>query len=331
MFREALNYPTDGEHGGSSLVVGGLLTLVLAVAEVVAIGATAEVLSVGAEEGAEAITAAGEPLWIAGGALAAVLVVRVLLRGQYLAVLGAVAGVTDPVAPRFRGWSRITDGLAGGLLLVVYLLPAGLLLGGGLTAGRTELSGTAGIAVGTAGGLATLLGIFALLGAAYLLPAAATLYATEGQLRSAVALRRVTGGAFSEDYAVGWMVATLMLLFLWPITYLLQALLVGTFLRFHLNTAVRYLHGQAMGDALGLERGAPAPAAGPDGSLQSAARPAEPSTWRDVDSPSGSDGSPRTGVPESDDDATTHRQREDSPGTDGLEAADDDPMSEEFR
>jgi hypothetical protein len=127
------------------------------------------------------------------------------------------------------------------------------------------------------------------------------------------------------------MVATLMLLVLWPIAYVLQVLLVGVFLRFHLNTAVRYLHGRGMGDALGLDRGPPAPAREPDGSLQSAVTPAEPSTWRDVDSPDGADGSPRAGIPEPDDDPATRGRHEDSPGTEGLEAPDEDPMSEEFR
>jgi hypothetical protein len=337
VFREALNYPTDGEHGSASLVLGGVLTLVLAVAEVVAVGATSELLSVVAEP--EDITAAGETLWVAGAALATVLVVRVLLRGQYVAVLGAVAGVEDPVAPRFRGWSRVTDGLAAGLILLVYLLPAGLLLGGGLAAARTGLPGTAGLAVETVGGLATLLGILALVGAAYLLPAAATLYATDGRLRSAVALRRVAGGAFSEDYAVGWMVAALLLLFVWPIVYLLQALLVGGFLRFYLNTAVRYLHGRGMGDGLGLDRGPPSPATGPEGTLQSAVGPAEPSDWRAVDSPDVPGEGSRREIPGSDADAdgdtdeatVSDGQRGDGPGTDGLGAAADDPMGEEFR
>jgi hypothetical protein len=335
VFREALNYPTDGEHGSASLVVGGVLTLVLAVAEVVAIGAAGELLSAGTDW--ESVTVAGETLWVAVGALATVLVVRVLLRGQYVAVLGAVAGVDDPVAPRFRGWSRVTDGLAAGLILAVYLLPAGLLLGGGLAAGGTELPGRAGVAVGTASGLATLLGILALVGAAYLLPAAATLYATDGRLRSAVALRRVAGGAFSEDYAVGWMVAALLLLFVWPIVYLLQALLIGVFLRFYLNTAVRYLHGRGMGDGLGLDRGPPSPATGPEGTLQSAVGPAEPSAWRAVDSPDVPGEGSRREIPGSDADAdrdestASDGRRGDGPGTDGLGAADDDPMGEEFR
>ena len=298
MFREALNYPTDGDHGSAALLLGGVLTLVLASAEVVAVFAAGE-----------------RSLALGAAALAAFLVVRLLLRGQYVAVLGAVAGRRAPVAPRFRGWSRVTDGLGSGLLFVVYLLPAGLLLGGGVYTGRLELAGPTATAVGTAGGLALLAGIFALLGAAYALPAAATLYATEGRLRSALALRRVGRAVLTEDYAVGWLVAALTLLVLWPIAYLAQFLLVGAFFRFYLNTAVRYIHGRAVGDALGLDRDPPEPSP-VDGSREPAVRPVENADDdEDEDIPDGREVVGRRG----------------SPDEEGIEPSPGDPMGEEFR
>lgn len=301
MFREALNYPTDGDHGSGAFLLGGFLTLVLAAGEAVAVFAAGE-----------------RSLALGAGALGVVLAVRVLLRGQYVAVLEAVAGRRAPVAPRFRGWSRVTDGLASGLLLVVYLLPAGLLLGGGVYTGRLELAGPTSTAVGTAGGLALLAGIFALLAAAYALPAAATLYATEGRLRSGLALRRVGGAVLTEDYAVGWLVAALTVLFLWPIAYLLQLLLVGVFFRFYLNTAVRYMHGRAVGDALGLDRGPPEPASVGEEVLRPAVRPVDGGSWNAGDT--------------LDDGESTVRARDGSPDDDdGIQPSPGDPMGEEFQ
>lgn len=312
MFREALNYPTDGDHGSGALLLGGFLTLVLAAGEAVAVFAAGE-----------------RSLALGAGALGAVLAVRVLLRGQYVAVLDAVAGRREPVAPRFRGWGRITDGLASGLLFVVYLLPACVLLGGGVYSGRLELAGPTGTAVGTVGGLTLLAGIFALLAAAYALPAAATLYATEGRLRSGLALRRVGGAVLTEDYAVGWTVATLTLLFLWPIAYLLQLLLVGAFFRFYLNTAVRYMHGRAVGDALGLDREPPEPRSVDGQLLQPAVRSVEGTTWYGRDTNDGGNIAPT--AREGSDEGATAGQRDGSPGDEGIEPSPDDPMGDEFR
>ncbi len=312
MFREALNYPTDGDHGSAALLVGGFLTLVLAAAEVAAVVAASE-----------------ESLALAAGALVTVLVIRVLLRGQYVAVLEAVAGRPDPIAPRFRGWSRITDGLASGLLFVVYLLPAALLLGGGVYTGRLELAGPTGTAAGTAGGFALLAGIFALLAASYVLPAAATLYATEGRLRSGLALRRVGGAVLTEDYAVGWMIAALTVLVLWPVAYVLQFLLVGVFFRFYLNTAVRYMHARAVGDALGLDRAPPEPAPVAEKHLQPAVRTLEASTWHGDDTNDGGDAGPATRREADGEEPSGPRDR--SPGNEGIEPSPEDPMGEEFR
>ena len=310
MFREALNYPTDGDHGSAALLLGGFLTLVLAAGEAVAVFAAGE-----------------RSLALGAGALLVVLAVRVLLRGQYVAVLNAVAGKRAPVAPRFRGWSRVTTGLASGLLLVVYLLPAGLLLGGGLYTGRLELTGPTGTAVGTAGGFALLAGIFALLAAAYTLPAAATLYATESRLRSGLALRRVGATVLTEDYAVGWMIAALTVLVLWPVAYLLQFLLVGVFFRFYLNTAVRYMHGRAVGDALGLDRGPPEPRSVDGRLLQPAVRPVDGTSWDAGDTAADGDPSARresTGEP-------GVGARDESPDDEGIEPSPGDPMGEEFQ
>ncbi|WP_255149417.1 DUF4013 domain-containing protein [Halorarius halobius] len=241
MLTEALDYPTSGDHGSTALLAGsGLLLLGVLVA------------------GAGTFA----PPAVATAALVAGFLVQLPVRGYYVRVLRATAAESEPTAPSFGAPARLLrDGVVAVVVGVAYLLPAGLLFavaaGGNLVAAvrdPTAIDPATVAAAETVGGLAALFGLFALLAAAYLVPAAVTMYAHEGRVGAAFGLRRIVDAVLSEDYAVGWLLTTLLQFLFLPVAVLFYSLLIGFVFQFLLGVAVRYVWGSAVGSALSLRQ-----------------------------------------------------------------------------
>lgn len=254
MIREALNYPPSGEHGSRAVLVGGFLFVVLT-----AVGIIAWSLLEG-DPSVELVPIGVVALWFSSMdvtvALIAVtiplLCIHIVLRGYYVAVLRASTGETDPVAPPFSGVQSVIDGVKSIVVLFVYFLPALVLSGFGLSIQFVSNSGMGGKLINTVGAFAFLFGLFAFIAAAYLVPAAITLFAHKDSLQAAFDLSTVRTCALSEDYAVGWLLAKLMLLVFTPIAILLQVVLVGFFLRFYLHISVNHMYAMSVTNALDL-------------------------------------------------------------------------------
>lgn len=180
------------------------------------------------------------------------LCIHIVLRGHYVAVLRASTGETDPVAPPFSGVQSAIDGVKSIVILFVYFLPALVLSGFGLSIQLVSNSGMGGILLNTVGAFAFLFGLFAFIAAVYLAPAAITLFAHKNSLQAAFDRSTVRTCALSEDYAVGWLLAKLVLLVFTPIAILLQIVLVGFSLRFYLHISVNHMYAMAVTNALDL-------------------------------------------------------------------------------
>lgn len=254
MIREALNYPPSGKHGSKAVIVGGLFFIVLAVASVVSQylldrGVSTTLTAIGAVR--QTVTTE-DVSFILVAVAGLYLCVHLVFRGYYVAVLRAVAGVTDPVAPPFRNSRLLTDGIKSGVILLGYLVPALVLGGFGLLVRRSSAPDTQSVILNTVGAFAFLLGLFALIAAAYLVPAATTLFAQQDSLRAAFELSTVRTCVFTEDYAVGWVVAGVVRIVCVPIAVLLELVLVGFFVRFYVLVSIQHLYAMAVTNALGL-------------------------------------------------------------------------------
>lgn len=231
MLREALDYPTSGDHGSRAVLTGGGLLLLTAVA-----GGLGVVLF---------------PL------LGVALVAQLAVRGYYVRALRRAVGRPGAEAPAFDEWGDLlVDGLKAVIVLVGYALPAVVLLVvavGGQLASAVGSPGAALAAVRTLTGFSVLFLLLYTLAAAYLLPAAVVNMAYTGQLRDAFRLRTVVGGASTEDYAVGWVISLVVQLVALPVVVLLEFVLVGFLLQFLVGVAVRYIWGRSFGAALGLD------------------------------------------------------------------------------
>lgn len=302
MLTEALNFPTSGDRGAGSLLVGSALLLVAAVAAV-----AGSVLP---------------PL------LLVALLVQIPLRGYYVRVLRATALEPDPATPSFADpRALVSDGVIAVGVGLAYLLPAGLFflvaLGGSLAAVPNPSAvgdPTTVSAVETVGGLAALLGIAAFAVGSYLVPGAITLFAAHGERRAAFDLRTVLRGTATEDYAVGWLLTVVLQLVCIPLAVAMYPLLVGFVLHFLVAVAVRYVWGTAFGAGAGI---GPSPdAADGTGSRE------EPAAWG---STSGRVGESATAPVDRDGDAGSPR----GPGGDGQrsgpvdDAVTRDPMAED--
>jgi hypothetical protein len=231
MLGDALDFPASGDHGSTALLVGGALLFVAALFQVVG-----SVLL---------------PL------LAVTLLCRLAIRGYYVRVLRRSAVDPGADAPAFDDWGDLLgDGLYSLLIFLVYLLPflalVGLAVGGGVVSSVDDPSAAID-AVRNAAGLALLLALFYFIVMSYVIPAAVTNFAHEGEFRAAFRLRTVLDGAFSEDYAVGWVLTTVIQLLVFPFALLLKFVLVGFFISFFVGVAVRYVLGRSFAAAMGFE------------------------------------------------------------------------------
>lgn len=238
MLREALDFPTSGARGSRALLAGsGLLLL----------GALIAAGAIYAEENISREVALG------AGALA--VLPSIAVRGYYYRTLKVTTTNRYPTAPSFAGvGSLLRQGLVSVLVAAVYALPAAVLFG--LAAGTNLIPGSVTPNVATVGeslgAVAALFGIAALLAALYLTPAAMATVAREESLAAGFRLRSVADGAVTEDYAVGWVLATALQWVLAPIAVGFSTLLVGIPLYFLTAVAARYVWGVSFGAAVAI-------------------------------------------------------------------------------
>jgi len=298
VFREALGYPLRGDDGLTAVLLGG--GVLFAAGLFLPFG----ILFL-------PLFGVSFALWLS-------------LQGYYVRVLRwSAAGRSDPPGIDDIG-GMLGDGLGAVLVTIGYALPALVLLGvAGTTGLLAAAGGSAGVESALRGvtGIAVLFVLLYLLALAYVLPAAITLFAYHDSVGAAFRVRTVLDGAFSEDYAVGWVFALLLRVAGYPAALLSSALLVGPFVWVYVAIAARNLHGRSFGDALDL---GPLPdeaattvdtgTSSPAGGTGRESRPSRPGNSAD---------SPRSSVPGSDDPGHTP----DGPASD----ADVDPMAEERR
>lgn len=239
MLREALDFPTSGPRGSRALLVGsGLLLL-------------GTLLAGGALYAEENVSRE-----VAVGLGTLTVVPSVAVRGYHYRALKTAATTRYPTAPSFAGvGSLLRQGLGSVLVAVVYALPAGALFGLAASTSLIPASVTPSVTkVGESlGAVAALFGIVALLAALYLTPAAIGAAARAESFASAFRIRSVAAGAVSEDYAVGWVLATALQWVLTPIAIGFSALLVGVPLYFLTAVAARYVWGASYGAAVGIK------------------------------------------------------------------------------
>lgn len=268
MLRGAVETPIRSTDAAGTLVVGGFLT---------------------------ALGWIVTPLWLLASLLAPpvalvaplALAPTLVARGYFLRVVaGELETATARGAPRFVRWGGLyRDGVKSALLTVAYLLPlviclgavafAGTLVGTGRVdptpvaepvfgTGSTDPS-AAVPAFGVAGGLVVLLAVSYLLAFAYVRPAAVSTFAATGRLRDAFRPTLVWSVATSSDYAVGWSLATVVVLTGYVFALPFVPLLVGIGVVFAVRVVAHALYGRGAADALsdigpsGLSDGRPTP------------------------------------------------------------------------
>jgi hypothetical protein len=232
MLGAALDYPTRGAGSRALLVASGWL-FVLAV------------------------------LVLAGGVYPPVLLFcllpLVLVRGYYYRVLARAAG-GDTAPPAFGGFSGpLVAGLRSVAVLVGYLVPAVVLVGGAVASGAVTgppVDPTVSPALGppsprdALGGLALLFGLLWLVFAWVALPAAAARAADHDRLGAAFSVG-VLGVVATEDYAVGWVASVLLQAATLVLGAALTPVLVGPLVFVFGNVATRYVYGRSYAAAVG--------------------------------------------------------------------------------
>lgn len=251
VLRAALNFPPSGEHGSRAVVIGGvLLGLLAAVSAVTMLLIETQFLSGDTPSFDAGNEAPGVRIYLVLGVAAACYsVVFLLLRGYDVAVLRAILDGRDSTAPAFRP-GVVSDGVKAVGILLCYFVPSVVLGAVGLFLRRpTDLAVLSWIP-NAVGAVVFLFGLFALVVAAYLVPAATALFATRRSIWGAFDHSAIRNCVVTEDYAVGWMLAVVVRIFLLPITIALQSVLIGFFLRFYLRVSVQHLYGLSVSNAL---------------------------------------------------------------------------------
>ena len=237
MLRDALAAPTRTQDAATTVFMGGVLTLVTLAAPVVWL-----------------LAVATTPL----GLLLTPLFVLppLVLRGYDVRVVRTgLAG--DRATPSFVDWSRLVrDGVQATVLDVVYALPlVGFVAVGG---GSVLLLGSGVVSPNTAVGVGAALGIVvAAVGTVgygalylYLRPAAVAVFASEGRLRDAFAVRTVLGVAGSGGYVKGWLLAVATLTVGVAVGLPTTATLVGVVVLFYARVVAGVLYGRGASDVL---------------------------------------------------------------------------------
>jgi hypothetical protein len=196
----------------------------------------------------------GDRIWtrhLIGGALLLFgwLFVPVLLLYGYL--VGVVRGVAagDPEPPAWDGWTDLlVDGIKYLVVSLVYGLPTAVLGGligivaAGLAVGvetsTPELTAGAAVALVVLGLLTAAVGLLM----SVLLPAAVVNFVVADDLGAAFHLRTVVGNAFTRPYAVAWLKAVVVAVFLGFVGALLMVVfLAGLLVFFYMAVVITHL------------------------------------------------------------------------------------------
>ena len=227
MLSDALSFPRGGDDWLSTLLVGGILTVLsfLILPGFVLQGYLVRVLGHAArgERTPPSFTQWGSLLVDGLKVFVVNLVYGLVVLIPFALLLGglfiAVPGEPVPVAP--GATPSPPSGGAGGLVVLVVLVAvvavAGLLL-------------------------------------AYLLPAALANFAIEGNLGAAFALRTIASGAFTGDYAVAWLLALVVGIVGGLVGSALSAVVVGFFVLFYVQVVLYYLVGRGFAAGLSKKR-----------------------------------------------------------------------------
>jgi hypothetical protein len=231
MLSDALSFPRRGDDWLSTLLVGGILTLLgfLILPVFVVQGYLVRVLDRAArrERTPPSFTEWGT-LFVDG---LKVLVVN-LVYGLPVFVLGVVVfGAAVIIVP---GEPMVVDSVEPGGAPPV-----------------PQSTGSGGLLVFVA-----LVALVALLGlvVSYLLPAALANFAREDRLGAAFAFRTVLAGAFTRDYAVAWLLAMIVGLVGGLVGSALSVVVVGLFVLFYVQVVFYYLVGRGFAAGLSKKR-----------------------------------------------------------------------------
>ena len=226
MLSDALSFPRRGDDWLSTLLVGGVLTLlsVLVLPAFVLQGYLVRVLDHAARRERT------PPSFTQWGAL--------FVDGLKLTVANVVYGLVVLVPLTI---------VLGALLIIVPSGPTPV------DPGTTPVPPSAG----SGEGLLVFFALVALvvllaIAVSYLLPAALANFAIEGRLRAAFDVRTVIAGAFTSDYAVAWLLAVVVGLVGGIVGTALSAVVVGLFVLFYVQVVSYYLFG--LGFARGLSK-----------------------------------------------------------------------------
>jgi len=204
---------------------------------------------------------------IIGIVLSIVPIVHWLAKGFILECSGVGKAKPSKKMPEFKNWRYLfVRGLASDIILLIYAIPAILVLfmGAGLAIGNLgTLAGGIVTSTGTPEDVSQLfsrnwymalptliklapimiLGFVLLLIAFYLTPVAVLQYLNTKKFSEAFSLNEITKKAFTGDYLVVWIIA---LVLTWIITFILSIIpLVGPQIAFFIGGVISYsLYGQ---------------------------------------------------------------------------------------
>ncbi len=180
-----------------------------------------------------------------------------VLRGYTLKMIHTAAN-GGSAAPSFVSWGLLArNGVRSVILTLIYLTPAVILLGLGVTTAfllsleSVSLGSVGATVTALSSGIAVFSAVLYLLIYSYVRPAAEAVFATTGRFRSALAPKPVLKTAGTGDFATGWILSVFLLsvgiLFGVP----LFALLVGVLGLFGIRVMVAALIGAGVQRTLG--------------------------------------------------------------------------------
>ncbi len=198
------------------------------------------------------------PTLIIGGVLSllGVLILPGLVVQGYLVRVLRAGARDESAAPSFTEWGELfVDGLK---LLVVNLgyavatvIPVTIVTAV-LAAGTTDAPDPNALLSLVNLGVGLLLLVLSLL-VTYVLPAAMANFAIQGRLRAAFDVSTVARGAFTWEYAVGWLLGVVVAVVGGLVGVVLSALVVGVFVLFYVQVVVYFLWGRGFAAGLGRE------------------------------------------------------------------------------
>jgi hypothetical protein len=229
MLSDALSFPRRGDDWLSTLLVGGVLTLlgVFVLPAFVVQGYLVRVLDHAARRERT------PPSFTQWGAL--------FVDGLKLTVVNVVYSLFVLVP------------LAVALGAVVVLVPSGPMEAGPGTTPMPPSAGGGGPGLLVFVAFLAAVGLFVLV-VTYLLPAALANFAIEGRLRAAFDVRTVLAGAFTSDYAVAWLLAVVVGIAGGLVGSVLAIVVVGIFVLFYVQVASYYLVGRGFAAGLSKKR-----------------------------------------------------------------------------